>query len=102
MIRKFVTAAVATAVIGTATLAAPTAAEAHGAGLGVGIAAGIIGGTILGAAIAQPHYYNDGPRYYYRPAAPVYYDDDSYVRCRNRRFVDDWGNVVWRRVCHRY
>lgn len=86
MIRKFITAAVATAVIGTATLTAPTEAQAHGSHVGVGIAAGIIGGTILGAAIAN--------------SRNTYYEDD-YVRCYDRRFVDDWGHVHWRRVCHR-
>jgi len=81
MFRKIITAAVATAVIGTAAITAPTQAEAHG--IGVGIAAGIIGGAIIGSAIASQNGY-------YYPA---------YEHCHRVWFQDDWGHTYWRRIC---
>jgi len=91
MFKTFITAAVATAVIGTAAITAPTQAEAHG-GVGLGIAAGLVGGAIIGSAIANNNY-NNG--YYGRPV--VY--EDGYVHCHRVAFVDSWGYEHVRRVC---
>ena len=103
MIRKFLSAAVLTAVIGVSAIATPTAALAdgyyrhggynhgyhRGPGIGAGIAAGIIGGALIGGVIA-----NSGPRYV---ETPVYEDD--YVTCQRVRVRDDEGNIYYRRVC---
>jgi len=96
MIKKFITAAVATAVIGTAAITVPTAAEANG--FGAGLAAGAIGGAIVGGAIAnsQNHYY--GPGYGPGYAGPVY--EDGYAHCHRVLFRDDFGREYWRRVCN--
>jgi hypothetical protein len=91
MFKTLITAAVATALIGTAAITAPTQAEAHDH-VGLGIAAGILGGAIVGSAIANNGYYNG---YYGRP---VYYED-GYVHCRRVAFVDNWGYEHVRRVC---
>jgi hypothetical protein len=91
MFKKFITAALATAVIGTAAITAPTQAEAHG-GVGLGIAAGILGGVVVGSAIANNGYYNNG---YY--GGPVYYE--GYHHCHRVLFQDDWGHQYFRRVC---
>lgn len=93
MIRKFLTAAVATAVIGMAALTAPTPALAyghHGFGVGAGIAAGVIGGAIVGSAIAnQPRTYVETPVY-----------EDDYVTCHRVLFRDNFGREYYRRVCN--
>ncbi len=94
MIRTFITAAVATTLIGTAAITVPTSAEARGGGFGVGLGAGLIGGAIVGGAIAnsQNHYYAPGYN-----SGPVY--EDGYYGCRRVLFRDEYGNEHWRRVC---
>jgi hypothetical protein len=94
MLKKFITAAVAIAAIGSATLAVPTQAEARGWTPGLGIAAGVVGGVIVGSAIANQNRY-DGP--YYNNGPVVY--EDGYVHCHRVAFVDNWGYEHVRRVC---
>lgn len=85
MFKTFIIAAVAITLVGGAAITTSTEAEAHG-GIGLGIAAGLVTGAVVGSAIVASQ-----DRYY----------DGDYTYCRHVRFVDDYGHVFWRRVCHR-
>ena len=88
----FAVALVATAVVG----ANSTAARANDVGLGV--AAGIIGGVAVGAAIAsQPR-----ERVIIEERPRRVYEDEPEVTCRRVRRHDDYGNVYFKRECHRH
>jgi hypothetical protein len=82
--RKFAIVALATGVVGTGIVAAPSGAEARDRGRGAAVAAGIIGGLAVGALVAgsannayaspepvyAPPYQQQG--YYAAPAQPYY------------------------------
>lgn len=83
--------------MGAAALALASAPVQAEHGRNAAATAGAVGGFALGAAAgataASPVY----PGGYYRPAYQSgYYDDDC--RIVVRRFRDDWGRIVVRRV----
>ena len=97
---KTLTALAAAAVIGLATTAAPSTANARCVGCAVG--AGIIGGIAAGAIIAgatRPAYAYPGyapvtgydPYYEYAAPGPVACPGGYWAR---RPIVDRWGNFV--------
>lgn len=104
MIKKFVLALMALAMVFSVSIvSAPSAQAGNGRGIGLGIAAGIIGLGVLGAAAHADRY--DGPRYYSS------YDDDACYRgpreCHwagRRCYENNWGDTVCRGgryVCER-
>jgi hypothetical protein len=98
--KKVLTAVSAALVLGFATMAAPTSADAgcRGCAVGAGVAAGILGAAIIGGAIAnsQPApYYAPSPGYVAYPA----YGQPYPVACpggywARRPVYDRWGNVI--------
>lgn len=81
---------------GLALVAAPASAwDRGGIGPGGAAALGVLGGLAVGGAIAANNGYYPG-RPVYGPPRPVYVEPDCYVQ--RRRFVDEYGDVIVRRV----
>ena len=99
---------IAATLAGTAALMASPVSAQYRSGIGVGGAAalGALGGLAIGGAIANSNngYYPGRPVYVAPPPAPVYVErprrvyvePECYVQ--RRRYVDDFGDVVVRRV----
>lgn len=79
---------------------APAAQARDGIGPGGAAALGVIGGLAVGSAIASSNngYYPGRP--VYRAPAPVYVEEDYGPVCHfeRRRYVDAYGDVLFRRV----
>jgi hypothetical protein len=69
-----------------------------GIGPGGAAALGVLGGLAVGGAIAssQNGYYPGRPVYGPPPPRPVYVESECYIQ--RRRYVDEFGDVVIRRV----
>ncbi|WP_375463525.1 hypothetical protein [uncultured Methylobacterium sp.] len=92
---------IATALVAGGLVAATPAAQARdGIGPGGAAALGVLGGLAVGGAIAssQNGYYPGQP--VYRAPRPVYVEDDDGPVCHfeRRRYVDPYGDVVFRRI----
>ena len=93
-----------------APLAAPAQARdgiSPGAAAAVGVLGGLAPGGAIGSAAASPYY--PGKPVYSPPPAPVYYghrhttyietiDEAPACYVKRRRYVDEFGDVVIRRV----
>ncbi len=98
---KTLTALAAAAVIGLATTAAPSTANAQ-RWVGPAIGGAIVGGIIGGAIASRPAYPYPGyapvvgydPYYGYAEPYPVGCPGGYWAR---RQFVDQWGNVRYTR-----
>lgn len=80
---------------------APAAQARDGIGPGGAAALGVIGGLAVGSAIAgsaNNGYYPGRP--VYRAPPPVYVEEDDAPVCHfeRRRYVDAYGDVLFRRV----
>lgn len=80
---------------------APAAQARDGIGPGGAAALGVIGGLAVGSAIASSAnngYYPGRP--VYRAPPPVYVEEDDGPVCHfeRRRYVDAYGDVLFRRV----
>lgn len=92
-VRKFAVALAAAAVVGIASIAAPTSAEArwghhHGGWGGWGWGPGFAGGVILGSALAAPYYYGGPYAYDYGPSCYI----------QRRVHINRFGERVVRRI----
>jgi hypothetical protein len=83
--RKILTALIASASIGAATLATPSPAKAWW-GWGPAVASGVVAGAIVGGALASRPYYP--PPYYYGPY-PYY----------GPRCGSVWNGYAWVPAC---
>lgn len=83
---------------GLALTAAPASAwDRGGIGPGGAAALGVLGGLAVGGAIAaNNNAYYPGRPVYVAPPRPVYVESECYVQ--RRRYVDEFGDVVIRRV----
>ena len=85
---------------GLALAAAPAAQARDGIGAGGAAALGVLGGLAVGGAIAssQNSYYPGRP--VYRAPPPVYVEEDVGPVCHfeRRRYVDPYGDVIFRRI----
>lgn len=81
-----------------AASAVPTAQARDGIGPGGAAALGVLGGLAIGGAIASSaEPYQSGQRVYRAPR-PVYVEEAPYCYMERRRYVDDYGDVIMRRV----
>src|SRR4051794_28102981 len=80
--------------------AMPAAQARDGIGAGGAAALGVLGGLAVGGAIAssQNSYYPGRP--VYRAPPPVYVEEDVGPICHveRRRYVDPYGDVIFRRI----
>ena len=81
-----------------AVTAVPSAQARDGIGPGGAAALGVLGGLAIGGAIASSqNQYHSGQRIYRAPR-PVYVEAEPYCHMERRRYVDDYGDVIIRRV----
>jgi hypothetical protein len=90
--RKTLTALAAAATIAVATVATPTAADAHHFGWGPGLFGGLLAGALVAGAFAPRYSYDYSPGYYSYYGGP-----GPYYSCV-RRAWNGWRYVHYR-VC---
>ena len=107
--RKHVAPAALAVAVSLALLPAPASAEmSPGAAIAVGALGGLAVGGVIGSAMASGPYYPGKrvytapppPPVYYAPPPRVYVSEEVESRCfmKRRRYVDEFGDVVVRRV----
>ena len=76
----------------------PSVQARDGIGYGGAAALGVLGGLAVGGAIAssQRPYYPGEP--VYRAPRRVYVEAEPYCHMERRRYVDDYGDVIIRRI----
>lgn len=81
-----------------AVAAAPSAQARDGIGPGGAAALGVLGGLAIGGAIAssQSQYYPGQP--VYRAPRPVYVEAEPDCHLEQRRYLDEYGDVIVRRI----
>lgn len=81
-----------------AVATAPSAQARDGIGPGGAAALGVLGGLAIGGAIAssQNQYY-PGQRIYRAPR-PVYVEAEPDCHLERRRYLDEYGDVIVRRI----
>ncbi|MCE4223523.1 hypothetical protein HCU64_07155 [Methylobacterium sp. C25] len=87
-------------IVGSLTGLAPAAQARDGISAGGAAALGVLGGLAVGGAIASSNndYYPGRP--VYRAPRPVYVEEDVGPVCHfeRRRYIDAYGDVLFRRV----
>ena len=96
--------------VSVAVAPAPASAEmSPGAAAAIGALGGLAVGGVIGGAMAQGPYYPGKrvytappppPAYYPPPPRRVYVSEEVESRCyvKSRRYVDEFGDVIVRRV----